>query len=75
MDFERTKFEFIQKSSKKFSKITEENKKELLEDVEKYNFSKIIDEIIKSIIESKFDFRDVNAIILVLSELNQIYEK
>jgi hypothetical protein len=75
VDFERTKFEFIQKSSKKFSKITEENKKELLDDIEKYNFSKIIDEILKSIIESKFDFRDVNAIILVLSELNQIYEK
>lgn len=75
MDFERTKFEYIQKSSKKFSKITEENKKELLEEIEKYNFSKIIDEIIKSIIESKFDFRDVNAIILILSELNQIYEK
>ena len=46
-----------------------------MEDIEKYNYSKIIEEIIKSIIESKFEFKDVNAIILILSELNQIYEK
>jgi regulator of nonsense transcripts 2 len=75
MDFEKTKWEIIQKSSKKFSKITEENKNELLEDIEKYNFQKILEEIIKNIIDSKFDFKDVNAIILVLSELNQIYDK
>lgn len=75
MDFERTKFEIIQKSIKKFSKITEENKKEILEDIEKYNFSKVLEEIVKSIIDSKFDFKDVNAIIIIVSELNQIYEK
>lgn len=75
MDFEKTKWEIIQKSSKKFAKITEENKKDILEDAEKYNFQKILEEIIKSIIESKFDFKDVNAMILVLSELNQIYDK
>jgi hypothetical protein len=74
VDFEKTKFEIIQKSVKKFSKITEENLKELLKDVENMNFSKVLEEIIKAIIEAKFEFKDVNAMILVISEFNQIYE-
>jgi hypothetical protein len=74
VDFEKTKFEIIQKSSKKFMKITEENKKELLEEIEKYNFNKILEEIIKNIVDSKFEFKDVNAMIIILSELNQIYD-
>jgi hypothetical protein len=74
VDFEKTKFEIIQKSVKKFSKITDENVKELLTDVENMNFSKVLDEVIKAIIESKFEFKDVNAMILIISDLNQIYE-
>ena len=74
MDFEKTKFEIIQKSAKKFTKITEENKKELLDEIEKINFQKVLDEIIKSIVDAKFEFKDVNPMIIVLSELNQIYE-
>ncbi len=74
MDFEKTKFEIIQKSVKKFSKITDENLKEILTDVENMNFSKVLEEIIKAIIDAKFEFKDVNAMILVISELNQIYE-
>lgn len=74
MDFEKTKFEIIQKSVKKFSKITDENLKELINDVENMNFSKVLEEIIKAIIDTKFEFRDVNAMILVISEFNQIYE-
>lgn len=74
MSFESVKYESIQKIAKKFSKITEENKKEILEDVEKYNFTKVLDEIIKYILDSKFEFKDINAIILVLSEMNQIYD-
>lgn len=75
MDFERAKFEIIQKSSKKFQKITEETKNEILNDIETYNFSKIIDEIIKNILESKFDPKDINSMILVISKLHQIYDK
>ena len=74
MDFEKVKFDYIQKIAKKFNKITEENKKELLEDSEKYNFTKVLEEIIKNIVDSKFDFKDVNAMIIVLSNFNQIYE-
>jgi len=74
VDFEKVKFETIQKITKKFLKITEENKNELILDIEKYNMIKVIDEVIKNIIESKFEFKDVNAIILVLSRFNQIYE-
>jgi len=74
VSFESVKYDSIQRVAKKFTKITEENKKEFFEDVEKYNFSKVLDEIIKYILESKFEFKDVNAIILVISELNQIYE-
>ncbi len=74
MDFEKTKFEIIQKSVKKFSKISEDNLKEILTDVENMNFSKVLEEVIKAIIEAKFEFKDVNAMILVISELNQIYE-
>lgn len=75
MDFERVKFDYIQKIAKKFNKITEENKKELLEDSEKYNFTKVLEEIIKNIVDYKFDFKDVNAMIIVLSNLNQIYDE
>jgi hypothetical protein len=74
VDFEKTKFEIIQKSVKKFSKITDDNLKELLQDVEKMNFSKVLEEVIKAIIEAKFEFKDVNSMILVISEFNQIYE-
>jgi hypothetical protein len=74
VDFEKTKFEIIQKSVKKFSKISEDNLKEILTDVENMNFSKVLEEVIKAIIEAKFEFKDVNAMILVISELNQIYE-
>jgi len=74
VNFEKVKFETIQKISKKFSKITEENKMELLSEIEKYNVEKVIDEIIKNIIDSKFEFKDVNAIILILSRFNQIYD-
>jgi flagellar hook-basal body complex protein FliE len=75
VDFERTKFEVIQKLVKKFSKITDETKQELISDIEKFDFSKVLEEIIKSAIDSKFDHKDVNAIILVFSEINQIYDK
>lgn len=74
MSFESVKYDAIQRVAKKFTKITEDNKNEFLEDVQKYNFSKVTDEIIKYILESKFEFKDVNAIVLVVSELNQIYE-
>jgi len=74
VSFESVKFDSIQRVAKKFTKITEDNKNEFLDDVQKYNFSKVLDEIIKYILESKFEFKDVNAIILVVSELNQIYE-
>ena len=74
VDFEKVKFDYIQKIAKKFNKITEENKKELLSDSEKYNFTKVLEEIIKNIVDSKFDFKDVNAMIIVLSNFNQIYE-
>ena len=75
MDFERTKFEIIQKSSKKFQKITEDTKEDLLKDINSYNFSKIIEEIVKNILESKFDLKDIPAMIIVISEMNQIYDK
>lgn len=74
MSFESVKYDTIQRIAKKFSKINEENKNELLEDIQKYNFSKILDEIIKYILESKYEFKEINAIVLILSELNQIYE-
>jgi hypothetical protein len=74
VEFEKVKFDYIQKIAKKFNKITEENKKELLEDSEKYNFTKVLEEIIKNIVDSKFDFKDVNAMIIVLSNFNQIYD-
>jgi len=74
VSFESVKYDVIQRVAKKFTKITEENKKEFLEDVQKYNFSKVIDEILKYVLESKFEFKDVNAIVFVVSDLNQIYE-
>ena len=74
MSFESVKYDAIQRVAKKFTKITEENKNDILEDIQKYNFSKVIDEIIKYILDSKFEFKDLNALVLVVSELNQIYE-
>ena len=74
MNFEKVKFETIQKITKKFLKITEENKNELLSEIEKYNVEKVLEEVIKNIIESKFEFKDVNAIIIVLSRFNQVYD-
>ena len=50
MDFERTKFEIIQKSSKKFSKITDDTKEDIINDINHINFSKVIEEIIKNIV-------------------------
>jgi hypothetical protein len=72
--FEKAKFEIIQKSSKKFSRITNETKDDLLKDLEAYNFNKVIEEIIKNILESKFEIKDIHSMIIVLSELHQIYE-
>ena len=75
MEFERTKFEIIQKCSKKFSKITSETKDEILNDIKNIDFSKIIEEIVKNIIESKFELKDINSMIIVVSHLHQIYDK
>ena len=75
MDFERTKFEIIQKSSKKFSKITDDTKEDIINDINHINFSKVIEEIIKNIVESKFELKDVHAMIIVVSRLHQVYEK
>jgi hypothetical protein len=75
VDFERTKFEVIQKLVKKFSKITEDTKQELIDDVQKFDFAKVLEEIIRTTVDTKFDYKDVNAIILVFSELTQIYDK
>ena len=74
MGFEKAKFEIIQKSSKKFSRITNETKDDLLKDLESYNFNKVIEEIIKNILESKFEIKDIHSMIIILSELHQIYE-
>ena len=74
MGFEKAKFEIIQKSAKKFLKINSETKDDIISDIEKYNFKKILDEIVKSILEGKFELKDIHSIILVLSQLHRIYE-
>ena len=73
MDFERAKFEIIQKSTKKFQRITSETKDSILKDVETFNFSKMIDEVVKNIIEGKFEPKDISSMMEVISELHQIY--
>ena len=73
MDFERAKFEIIQKSTKKFQRITSETKDAILKDIETFNFSKMIDEVVKNIIEGKFEPKDISSMMLVISELHQIY--
>ena len=73
MDFERAKFEIIQKSTKKFQRITSETKDAILKDIETFNFSKMIDEVVKNIIEGKFEPKDISSMMIVISELHQIY--
>ena len=73
MDFERAKFEIIQKSTKKFQRITNETKDAILKDVQTFNFSKMIDEVVKNIIEGKFEIKDITSMMIVISELHQIY--
>ena len=73
MDFERAKFEIIQKSTKKFQRITSETKDSILKDIETFNFSKMIDEVVKNIIEGKFEPKDISSMMVVISELHQIY--
>ena len=73
MDFERAKFEIIQKSTKKFQRITNETKDAILKDIETFNFSKMIDEVVKNIIEGKFEPKDITSMMIVISELHQIY--
>ena len=73
MDFERAKFEIIQKSTKKFQRITNETKDAILKDIETFDFSKMIDEVVKNIIEGKFEPKDITSMMIVISELHQIY--
>lgn len=73
MDFERAKFEIIQKSTKKFQRITNETKDAILKDVQTFNFSKMIDEVVKNILEGKFETKDITPMMIVISELHQIY--
>lgn len=73
MEFSRLTFEQVHKSSKKFSKITKETYDSLITEVESVNFSKIIEELPKVILEPKFESKDIQYIIQISSELNQIY--
>ena len=73
MDFERAKFEIIQKSTKKFQRITNETRDAILKDIETFNFSKMIDEVVKNILEGKFEPKDITSMMVVISELHQIY--
>jgi hypothetical protein len=73
VDFERAKFEIIQKSTKKFQRITNETKDAILKDIETFDFSKMIDEVVKNIIEGKFEPKDITSMMIVISELHQIY--
>ena len=75
MSFERAKFEVIQKSTKKFQRITQETKNSILKDIETFNFSRMIDELVKNILEGKFETKDINAMMIVISELHQIYDQ
>ena len=75
MSFERAKFEVIQKSTKKFQRITAETKNSILKDIETFNFSRMIDELVKNILEGKFETKDISSMMIVISELHQIYEQ
>ena len=75
MNFERAKFEVIQKSTKKFQRITSETKNSILKDIETFNFSRMIDELVKNILEGKFETKDISSMMIVISELHQIYEQ
>ena len=75
MSFERAKFEVIQKSTKKFQRITPETKNSILKDIETFNFSRMIDELVKNILEGKFETKDISSMMIIISELHQIYEQ
>lgn len=75
MSFGKAKFEVIQKSTKKFQRITQETKDAILKDIESFNFSRMIDELVKNILEGKFETKDINSMMIVISELHQIYEQ
>ena len=75
MSFERAKFEVIQKSTKKFQRITNETKDAILKDIETFNFSRMIDELVKNILEGKFETKDISSMMIVISELHQIYDQ
>ena len=75
MSFGKAKFEVIQKSTKKFQRITQETKENILKDIESFNFSRMIDELVKNILEGKFETKDINSMMIVISELHQIYEQ
>ena len=75
MSFERAKFEVIQKSAKKFQKITAETKDSILKNIQTFNFSRMIEELVKNILEGKFETKDINSMMIVISELHQIYDQ
>ena len=75
MSFGKAKFEIIQKSTKKFQRITSETKDAILKDIESFNFSRMTDELVKNILEGKFETKDINSMMIVISELHQIYEQ
>ena len=75
VSFGKAKFEVIQKSTKKFQRITQETKDNILNDIESFNFSRMIDELVKNILEGKFETKDISSMMIVISELHQIYEQ
>ena len=75
MSFERAKFAVIQKSSKKFQRITQETKYSILKDIETLHFSRMTDELLKIILEGKFKSKYINTMKILISELHQIYEQ
>ena len=75
MSFERAKFEMIQKSTKKFQRITQETKNSILKDIQSFNFSRMIDELVKNILEGNFQTKDISSMMIIISELHQIYEQ
>lgn len=74
MDFQRLSFEQVHKSSKKLAKITKDTIQAIIEEIETVNFSKIIEEIPKVILDTKFEPKDVPYIVKACTELNLIYE-
>lgn len=74
IDFEKARFEVIQKSSKQFNRITEQTKEQLMTDLNKFDFSKVLEEIIQTLFETKFDLKDLYPTISIISELHQIYD-